>query len=425
MKRNKTITIVLVLMIYGSMTILGISPTGIHGYSEDEIQYAGSTLIGGTDGDPHEVVDWINIDEAIQEHISKLRYNSNAERIAIIDSGLDRATWTHFYNEYGDWVNLMLVDYDGTYLNRYNAIDRTPGLHHGTMITSLMIQLLESYGNIEISITMFIGSDQYNRVNSNIMKQQLQRIITWNNQHTIGKYKVISMSFAGSIDYFSEEIDVLVNQQKCILVSVPGNIHKEDRQSAEKAHDAENFISYPVVISDVFGVGGIYSYGAHIDSHRIRRMSTCVPYEITGDYYVGSRYWQDGGFSQRIVDLVAPGFEIDLMCDINNDGTLEYYKDTGTSYATPQVATAAYLASRIKYKNDPSSPLVRLDFFACIQNSCENDPDGRNDPNNYKWDYVKEPVVGNWGQYTTFFSYRVGYGSLDVYDMLEYVNNLS
>lgn len=187
MKRNKTVTIVLILMIYGSMTILDISSIGIHGYSEDEIQYAGSTTIPSDgEGDPDEVVNWINIDKAIQKHNSKLRYNLNAERIAIIDSGLDKTTWTHFYNEYGDWVNLMLVDYNGNYRYRNNAIDRNTD-HHGTMITSLMIQLLESYGNIEISITMFIGG-QYGYPDSNIIQQQLQRIITWNNQHAYGKY---------------------------------------------------------------------------------------------------------------------------------------------------------------------------------------------------------------------------------------------
>jgi len=201
MKRNKTITIVLILMIYGSMTILDISPIGIHGYSGDEIQYADSTRIPSDgEGYPDEVVNWINIDKAIQKHNSKLRYNLNAERIAIIDSGLDKTTWTHFYNEYGDWVNLMLVDYNGVYRNRNNAIDRNYNYHHGTMITSLMIQLLESYGNIEISITMFIGT-QYGAPNSNIIKQQLQRIINWNNQHAFGKYKVISMSFDGGSNY--------------------------------------------------------------------------------------------------------------------------------------------------------------------------------------------------------------------------------
>jgi len=147
--------------------------------------------------------------------------------------------------------------------------------------------------------------------------------------------------------------------------------------------------------------------------------------ETTVGLYVGSCYLQDQGFSHATVDLVALGFEIDLMCDSDNNGYLEYYEDTGTSYAAPQVAAAAYLTSRIKYRNTPSSPLTKFDFFACIKYSCENDPNGRNNPQKLIWNKVGEPIVGNLGQYTTFYSYRIGYGSLYVYDMLEYVNNLS
>ncbi len=56
--------------------------------------------------------------------------------------------------------------------------------------------------------------------------------------------------------------------------------------------------------------------------------------------------------------------------------------------------------------------------------SSENDPSGRTDPGKLHWSKIGEPT-DNLGTYTTFYSYRVGYGSLDVYDMLEYIASLS
>ncbi|MHA1516481.1 MAG: hypothetical protein ACTSPF_13160 [Candidatus Heimdallarchaeaceae archaeon] len=97
---------------------------------------------------------------------------------------------------------------------------------------------------------------------------------------------------------------------------------------------------------------------------------------------------------------------------------------TGTSYSTPQVAAAAYLASRLYHVKKPSSPFTKYEFFACIMYSSENDPEGRTAPDKIYWEEVGEPQY-NLGEYTIFYSYRVGYGSLDVYDMLEYVADLS
>jgi hypothetical protein len=56
--------------------------------------------------------------------------------------------------------------------------------------------------------------------------------------------------------------------------------------------------------------------------------------------------------------------------------------------------------------------------------SSENDPEGRTDPDKIHWEEVGEPQY-NLGTYIVFYSYRVGYGSLDVYDMLEYAADLS
>ena len=97
---------------------------------------------------------------------------------------------------------------------------------------------------------------------------------------------------------------------------------------------------------------------------------------------------------------------------------------TGTSYSTPQVAAAAYLASRLYHALNPSSPFTKYEFLACIMHSSENDPEGRTAPDKIYWEEVGEPQY-NLGTYTIFYSYRVGYGSLDVYDMLEYVADLS
>ncbi len=305
-----------------------------------------------------EAIDWINIVEAIEEHIDVLETNTNDERIAIIDSGLDYATWTYYFNEYEDWVDLKLCDYDGTYLTRQNAIDRDVN-HHGTMITSLMIQLLESYQEqeIEAGITMFVGG-QYGYADSQVIQQQLQRIIDWNDGHQTGKYKVISMSFGGATNHWADEIDELVNDQDCILISISGNIDSETQQTTEGSLLLENLGSFPAGDNDVFGVGGIYAYAASSSANEIYKMGTNIS-ETTQDLYVGSRYLQDLGGNQATVDIVAPGFEIEMMSDKNNDDTVENYTDTGTSYACPQVAVAAYLTSRIRYKAEPNSPLTK------------------------------------------------------------------
>lgn len=105
----------------------------------------------------------------------------------------------------------------------------------------------------------------------------------------------------------------------------------------------------------------------------------------------------------------------------------EKYEFWGTSYASPQVAVAAYLASRLKYTLKPWDPLDMQSFMACIQNSCERDPDAESLTQSQQlvWEKVNEPSENLNNAVDIFYSYRVGYGSLDVHDMLEYILNLS
>ena len=66
------------------------------------------------------------------------------------------------------------------------------------------------------------------------------------------------------------------------------------------------------------------------------------------------------------------------------------------------------------------------DFGACLDYSCENDPSGRNMGSYYQlyWEKVGEPT-NNLGTYSTYYSYRVGYGCIDIEDLIEYLCDLS
>lgn len=130
------------------------------------------------------------------------------------------------------------------------------------------------------------------------------------------------------------------------------------------------------------------------------------------------------------VHTTTPGFEVEVVCDMDNNGkissTNDFRRVTGTSYSALQLAAAAYLASRLKYNLKPWDPLDKQSFMACLQNTCENDPDGRelSSSQQKEWEMVAKPIQNNYGT-TYYHSRRVGYGSLDVYDLLMYITTLS
>lgn len=369
----------------------------------------------GGNGYPNEVIDWININHAYSIYNSCLRYNWVADRIAVLDSGLDETTWTYFRDIYDiDLVLIQLVDRSGNYLSRQNAYDDHP-YNHGSAVVSLIINLLETQSyNVEMSLTMFMVTEPDTiYIDTDLVKQQLQRIINWNNAHSVGKYKVVSMSF-GAENLFSAELYTLY-QQGCIIVAASGNVESPYDES-----QYENVKLFPATNRYVIGSGGIYGYPVPSTSE-CYRMSTKYS-RTTGGIRVGSCYWQNEGLRKATVNVVAPAFKVEVLHDyVDNPSIpgpeLEYTLATGTSLSAPQVAVAAYLAARAKHYKTPQNPLNLDDFLSCLIESCENDPDGFGD---FYYEEVAEPS-DNLGAKPSYYSYRVGYGALDIYDLIKYV----
>ena len=221
-------------------------------------------------------------------------------------------------------------------------------------------------------------------------------------------------------------VDYLVEEQNCIFIAASGNYAFPYYQVGNSAN--ENKLFWPSHGDNVIGVGGIYAYNApeNYFDKKIYRMTTVPPdftdYDfLTGDYYLGSCYKDDVYLPRASVEIVAPGFKIESYIDMDdNPDEVENYVATGTSFSSPQVAVAAYLAARARFHERPNDPLTYEDFYACIVQSSENDPEGRLLPVHERkyHNQIGIPTANLFG-YQTYFTYRVGYGSLDIGDMIE------
>ncbi|MHA1408088.1 MAG: S8/S53 family peptidase [Candidatus Heimdallarchaeaceae archaeon] len=391
------------------------------------LAWSGTFETGG-DGYPDKEINWINIDETFEDNVW-LKNNHGNYKVAILDTGLDEGTYLNIMNQYSDYIDLTAYDRRGYPLAPWDLVDWLDVFHHGSFITSLVVQLLErDAGDVYAQIDVYTIADENGLVDSDLVYNQLNRIKNWNINHPNNKYKVITTSFqqTGTEPDYIDLIDYLVNQQDCIFIAASGNYAYEYWKSGDARN--ENTLFWPSRASYVIGVGGIYGYRVPTgyESKKINRMTTVDGFE-TGDSYLGSCYKDDRPLQQASVDLVAPGFKVEGFFDLDGDTNVENYITTGTSFASPQVAVAAYLASRAKYYLNPSNPILTYDdFYSCIYQSCENDPEGRDLPTSERRysDTAGEPVA-NYGTYQVYFTYRVGYGSLDIYDMIEYIYILS
>lgn len=383
----------------------------------------------GGDGYPDDTIEWIRIDDTFNTY-PELRWNYGNYKMAILDTGLDRPTWNYFYNRISStYLDLHLIDRDGRDVSRDNALDVAEN-HHGSALTSLIINLLQRKSkDVCMSLYMFIVSEEPSgEINKYFVEDQLNWIINYNNQHPNSPFKVISLSW-GSLytetePVFYDELNTLINQHDCIVVAASGNSYSLDEKNRNQVLEWENVRIQPATYSDVIGAGGIYGEPASDDYERLR-MSVTYPLE-TGGVYVGSMFWQDHGMGEATVDCVCPTYKIEMKNDLDNDGLIENILATGTSMAAPQVAVTAYLAARMRYYLDPAHPLTLPDFFACLHYSCENDIDGRVQSSSIQlhWEKVGKPT-NNLGYYSTYYSYRVGFGCLDVEDLIEYLCTLS
>ncbi|NPD87666.1 MAG: S8/S53 family peptidase [Asgard group archaeon] len=394
----------------------------------------GTYEIGG-DGEPDNAIDWININEAFTSY-SWLKNNHGNYKLAILDTGLDEGTFVYFRNKYSSsLLNLRLFNANGQEVQPYDAIDYVSEFHHGTFVTSIIIQLLERDShNVNAQIDVYVIADSDGDFDEDIMYDQLNRIKTWNTQNPNNRYKVITTAYRDSKTSepsYTSLINQLVSNQNCIFIAASGNYVYGDLEHGTDPDD-ENWGSYPSKLPKVIGAGGIYGYNVPTEysSKKINRMTVQSAFRKpefkTGGYWLGSCYKHNAPLSTAGVELAAPGFKIEGFMDKDGLEGVENYIATGTSLSAPQVAVAAYLAARAKYYLDSSDPLTYDDFYAAIVQSSENDPSGR-----YKstYDKIRHEKVGiptaNLGTYTTYFSYRVGYGSLDVHDMIEFITDLS
>ncbi len=378
------------------------------------------------DGYPSNAINFHNFNEAFS-NFSELTQNHGNYKLAILDSGLDQATWEELDNDYGSYVDIKYYDKDGYSQNINNTEDKS-STHHGTLMTSIAIQCLErEAGNVYADISVFQVFDDDGDLDPQIVEDQLQWIM-YLNDHNSDKYKVISMSFGvedPSTKYFDDEIEELVDDYNCIVVAASGNYASISQQSST---DYEDRSIFPANMPEVFGVGAHFGYEEPSkDTHRL----TTTVSSTTNTTFVGSCFShyvdsEEIDFSEKTVDLVASGYKVAGKCDYFGNGTVMSVNSTGTSVAVPQVAVAAYLASRKAYFENSSDFMNYDRFFACVYQTSENDPDSRNLAAWLKQIAEKagEPEM-NYGTYTIFFSYRVGYGSLDVHDMMEYIEILS
>ncbi|NPD89854.1 MAG: hypothetical protein HGN29_14165, partial [Asgard group archaeon] len=180
-------------------------------------------------GYPDETIQWDRINAVFQSH-SNLRINYGNYKLAILDTGLDEPTWTHLASKYPYYLlEIKLIDSNGNYVSRYNAYDICD-YKHGSVLTSLVVELLERNADqfneyVYGSVNMFIcAKDDYQghqgKIDENLVEQQLQWIINFNNLYPTAPFKVISLSwgmtYSGTPVYY-DELQTLINQG-CIVV---------------------------------------------------------------------------------------------------------------------------------------------------------------------------------------------------------------
>ncbi len=382
-------------------------------------------------GYPDETISWDRVDAAFQNH-PELRFNYGNYKLAILDTGLDDLTWTHLAEKYPSYVlEIKLIDGNGNYVSRMNAYDICD-YKHGSVITSLVVELLERNADqfseyVYGSVNMFICSqdDEWGhqgRIDDELVEQQLQWIINFNNLYPVAPFKVISLSFGmtyqGTPIYYNE-LQTLINQG-CIVVSASGNFIT--------GMISENQRISPATYSNIIGVGGIYGTPAtgDMDVYRMSHLERDPDPGDPGGHKDGSLYYSLGGTYQRTVEITAPAYYVKGVCDQDGDGDADAIKATGTSLAAPQVAVAAYLAERAS-KIDRNIPISLIDFKRSLKLCAEDDPFGRylSLAERLTYDRVIIPTSNYGVPRYRFYSYKVGDGCLDIGDLIEYVFELS
>lgn len=390
--------------------------------------FEGAMVVDVGTGYPADAIAWCNFEEAFDDY-PELKQNHGDYKLAILDSGIDEVVWDEFDEDFGDYLDIHYVDENGDEWLKDYAKDRCSS-HHGTMMTSIVVQCLEREdGDVYADITMFQVFDYNGELDPELIEDQLQWIIDWNDEED-EKFKVISMSLGTAEPvypkYFDDEIEELVNDQNCLIIVASGNKASLDKYIYEYVEDVAVF---PANMPEVFGVGAFYG-SKETSGLNYSRMSTLND-TTTNGFYVGSRYSQyiDNekiDFSEKTVHLSAPGLNVSAKCDYYDNDTIYNVVATGTSMAVPQVAAAALLAARKGYYDHSTDYITPDRFFACIYQSSENDPNSRT-KSTAEREIVNEVGLptSNLGSYTKFYSYKIGYGSLDVQDMIEFVANLS
>jgi len=97
-------------------------------------------LIDVEDGYPETTIAWSRVDSAFQLH-SNLKYNYGSYKMAVLDTGFDEPTWTHFAGIIPYYkLDLHLIDADGNSVDRSFAYDMYEDVHHGTALMSLIFR---------------------------------------------------------------------------------------------------------------------------------------------------------------------------------------------------------------------------------------------------------------------------------------------
>ncbi len=409
-------------------------------YAKNTIEtFQHGVLINVEDGYPETTIAWSRVENAFQLH-PNLKYNYGSYKMAVLDTGFDEPTWNHFANKIPNYkLNLHLIDADGYSVDRPFAYDMYENLHHGTALMSLIIQMLERQAyNVYASIYMFICTDDTDgSLDSYIIEDQLQYIINFNQLYPSSPFKVISMSFGGSENFnpiYQDEINTLINTYGCIIVASSGNTQTESTML-----EIENERNYPATENAIVGAGGYYGQDVEdceenpgeLAYYKKCRMSTSYSDQAneleTNNQYIGSQYYRLDEYEQTVprseatVDVTAPSFQVEMICDIDDSGAINYIKATGTSIAAPQVAVAAYLGVRMKAYLDSSNPLTPSQFMTALKKTCEYDSSMKyldQSTRNY-WNIVRKPFANRDMSY--YYSYHVGYGALDIGDLVEYI----
>lgn len=390
--------------------------------------FSGAIEVSGS-GYPEDAIAWCNFEEAFDDY-PELKTNYGDYKIAILDSGLDEATWDEFDDDYGSYLDIQYVDENGTRSSNPTNGEDLSSINHGTMMTSIIVSCLERededvYGDI----TMFQTFSTTDTINTTLIKEQLQWIMDWNDDYS-DHYKVISMSMGAFGGYINQQLSDLIKEAAddydIIMIAPSGNFQSSSKQIYEYVEDKT---CYPASMPEVVGVGAFYG-SAETNGLNISRMSTLND-TTTNSLYIGSCFshkiqGQTINFVNKTVENTASGYKIEAKCDYYDNGTVINVIASGTSMAVPQVAVAAYLAARKGYYDNSSDFMNPERFFACIYQTSENHADSRNLTTSERVlvNHVGVPT-SNYDEYTIFYSYKIGYGALDVQDMMEYVSVLS